>query len=73
MTLYGAVVGIVAAAGVWLAIAGWVGAAEPVRCGRSVEFNAAVLVPRLAIGVGVFVLVWFVTGWPAAACPHWRR
>jgi Flp pilus assembly protein TadB len=67
MSLYGAVVGVVAAAGVWLAVAGWFGAAEPVRRSRSVEFNAAVLAPRLAIGVCAFAVVWFVTGWPAAA------
>ncbi len=66
MSVYGAVVGIVAAAGLWLAIAGWVGSAEPVRHGRSVELNLRVLAPRLAIGLGVFAVVWFVTGWPAA-------
>ncbi len=66
MSLYGAVVGIIAAAGVWLAIAGWVGAAEPVRHRQSMELKLSVLAPRVAIGLGVFTVVWFVTGWPAA-------
>ena len=47
------------------------------RAGRSrerrVELDLSVFAPRAAVGVGVFVVVWLVTGWPTAAAVAGRR
>lgn len=63
-TLAGAIVGLIAAVGVWVAIVGWRGVAvRPPTSRRSAPENfwwrAALVLVALAVG-------WAVTGWPAA-------
>lgn len=66
VSLYGAVLAMLAAAGVWLIVAGWNG--QPVR--EQARTLPSIDVRRTArsggLAVGVFVVVWAVTGWPAA-------
>ena len=63
-TLAGAIVGLIAGAGVWLAIAGWRGVAVDERPRRSINTDG--MCWRAALVVGAFALVFAVTGWPAA-------
>lgn len=60
----GAVVGMLAAAGIWLAIVGWRGVATSDKPRRTVDtdglwWRAALVAAALAVG-------WALTGWPAA-------
>jgi tight adherence protein B len=64
-TLAGAIIGVVAAAGVWLAVAGLTGVAVRQRAVRPpVAWEQ--LWWRLALVVAAAALGWAVTGWPAA-------
>jgi Flp pilus assembly protein TadB len=62
--LAGALVGLLAAAGLWIAVAGWVGVPERQRISRSVAWDD--LWWRVAVAAGAFVAGWLLTGWPAA-------
>jgi len=62
--LVGAVVGVLAASGVWLAIVGWRGVA--VRPDARHKLNVDGLWWRLTLVVGAFVVGYAVTGWLAA-------
>lgn len=66
MSLYGAGLAMLAAAGVWLMVAGWMG--QPVRETQrplpTVDGRRVVRSGGLA--AAVFAVVWAVTGWPAA-------
>lgn len=61
--LVGAVVGLLAAAGVWLAVAGWRGVAPRPAYRRNVVEG---LWLRVALVVAGFVVGYALTGWPAA-------
>ena len=63
-TLAGAIVGLLAGTGVWLAIAGWRGVALPDRSRRSIDVEG--LWWRAALVVVAFLAAVVVTGWPAA-------
>lgn len=62
--LAGAVVGVLAAAGVWLAVAGLHGVAVSDRPRRTISTDGVWW--RAALVVGAFVVAVLVTGWPAA-------
>ena len=64
MSLYGAVVGVIAALAVWLVVIGWIGTEEPVRKPASVEIDWSMVAPRAALALGVFAATWLLTGWP---------
>lgn len=69
MALTGAVVGMLAAVGVWMALSGWRGVEvverpERVRVTRTI--STATLVRRTVIALALFVLLWALTGWPMA-------
>ena len=66
VSLYGAVLAMIAAGGVWLIVAGWVGGSESVqrRVGLSVDWRRMAI--PVALAVVVFAVVWAITGWPAA-------
>lgn len=64
----GAIVGVLAATGVWLAVVGWIGV--PVRSGprrrvRPVQVDG--LWWRAGLMAAAAVVAWIMTGWPAAA------
>ena len=63
-TLAGAIVGLLAGAGLWLAIAGWRGVAVPERPRRSI--NVEGLWWRAGLVVAAFLAGVIITGWPAA-------
>lgn len=63
-TLAGAIVGLLAGTGVWLAIAGWRGVAVPDRSRRSIDVEG--LWWRAALVLVAFLAAVVVTGWPAA-------
>jgi tight adherence protein B len=63
-TLAGAVVGVLAATGIWIAVAGIYGVTVPDRPRRTLDVNG--LWWRVALVVGALVIVFAVTGWPAA-------
>jgi len=62
-TVAGAIVGLLAAGGIWLAVAGWRGIAVTERPTRSTDIEG--LWWRTALIAGAFALGWGVTGWPA--------
>lgn len=67
MSFYGAVIALIAAAGVWLFVAGWVG--QPVREPRPrlrMDVDLARFGWSALIAVIVFGVVTAATGWPAA-------
>lgn len=66
MSLYGAVIALIAAGGVWLIVAGWVGA--PVRENPRTlpDIDLARLGWSSVMALVVFAVVWAATGWPAA-------
>lgn len=64
-TLAGALVGLLAASGIWLAIAGWRGVPESDRPRRTVSVEG--LWWRAALVFVAAVAAFVVTGWPAAA------
>ena len=63
-TVAGAVVGVLAAAGVWIVIAGFRGVAIPDRPRRTVRLDAVWW--RVALVLGGFAVAFAITGWPAA-------
>lgn len=63
-TLAGAIVGLLAGAGLWLAIAGWRGVAVPDHPRRSIDVEG--LWWRAGLVVAAFVAGVIITGWPAA-------
>ena len=63
-TLAGAVIGVLFAAGVWIAIAGWRGVEQRSAPRRSVSWDQ--LWWRGALVIGAAVAGWALTGWPAA-------
>lgn len=62
--LVGAIVGVLAGVGVWLMVAGWRGVPVTVRQRRVVRWEQ--LWWRAGLVVAAFVVVWLLTGWPAA-------
>jgi tight adherence protein B len=63
-TLAGSIVGILAATGIWIAVAGWRGVAVvPRRRGMTVSYD---LWWRACIVAAAAIAAWSVTGWPAA-------
>jgi Flp pilus assembly protein TadB len=62
--LAGAVVGLLAGGGAWLAIVGWTGVAVDDQRTPRIRFDE--LWWRLGLVVGSFLVVALVTGWPAA-------
>ncbi len=63
-TLAGAVIGVLFAAGVWIAVAGWRGVEQRSSPRRSVSWDQ--LWWRGALVIGAAVAGWVLTGWPAA-------
>lgn len=63
-TLAGAVIGMLFAAGVWIAVAGWRGVEQRSAPRRSVSWDQ--LWWRGALVLGAAVAGWVLTGWPAA-------
>lgn len=63
-TLAGAIVGLLAGVGVWLAIVGWRGVAERDTPRRAISIDG--LWWRAALVGAAFVMTFAVTGWPAA-------
>jgi len=63
-TLAGAVIGVMFAAGVWIAIAGWRGVERRSTPRRSISWDQ--LWWRGALVIGAAVAGWMLTGWPAA-------
>ena len=63
-TLVGAIVGALAASGVWIAVAGFRGVAIPDRPARAISVHG--LWWRLALVIAGFTAAYAVTGWPAA-------
>ena len=63
-TLAGAIVGLLASAGVWLAIAGWRGVAINETPRRPISTEG--LWWRTSLMGGAFVIAFAITGWPAA-------
>ncbi|MAT03626.1 MAG: pilus assembly protein TadB [Acidimicrobiaceae bacterium] len=63
-TLAGAIVGVLAASGCWIAIAGYRGVAIPDRPARAISVDG--LWWRLALVIAGFTAVYAVTRWPAA-------
>ena len=66
MSLYGAALAMLAAAGVWLVVAGWNG--QPVREHQRTlrSFDVRRVAWSGGLAVAVLLIVWAVTGWPAA-------
>jgi Flp pilus assembly protein TadB len=62
--LAGAIVGLLAAGGVWLAIVGWTGVPESARPRASIRWDDVWW--RAVLVVGSFALAVLITGWPAA-------
>ena len=62
--LAGAIVGLLAAGGVWLAIVGWTGVPESAHRRTSIRWDDAWW--RAGLVVGSFALAVLITGWPAA-------
>jgi tight adherence protein B len=62
----GAVLGMVAAAGVWVAIVGWTGVTVRDRPGRPLTLDWRQVGWRAGIVVVAFLAGWGATGWPAA-------
>lgn len=63
-TLVGAIVGTLAACGVWIAVAGFRGVTIPDRPARAISVDG--LWWRLALVIAGFTAAFAVTGWPAA-------
>lgn len=66
MSLYGAVLAIIAAGGVWLAVAGWIGGPQRERRHAAQALDGRRVAVPAAVGLVVCVAVWALTGWPAA-------
>lgn len=66
MSLYGGILAMIAAAGVWLAMAGWRGQPIRVRERTFPQVNHRQAARSGGIAVAAFVIVWAATGWPAA-------
>ena len=65
MSVYGALVGVVAATGILVAVRGWVGVPDrPV--GRLPDVDAGHLARRIGPAVLAVFAVWALSGWPAA-------
>lgn len=64
ITLFGAVVALIACGGVWLAVAGYRGVAVSDRSLPQVDWRALWL--KFGIGITTSIVVWALTGWPAA-------
>ena len=65
MSLYGALVGMIAAAGVLVAARGWVGVPDrPVR--HVPDVDAAAIATRVGPALLAGLVVWALSGWPAA-------
>jgi Flp pilus assembly protein TadB len=62
--LFGAAIALIAAGGLWLAIAGARGVAVSERELPSIDWRS--LWTKFGVGLTVFVAVWALTGWPAA-------
>jgi hypothetical protein len=62
--LAGAIVGLLAAGGLWLAIVGWAGVPESQRRPVSIRWDDVWW--RAGLVVGSFVIALLITGWPAA-------
>jgi Flp pilus assembly protein TadB len=62
--LAGAIVGLLAAGGVWLAIVGWAGVPESARPRVSIRWDDVWW--RAGFVVGSFAIAALITGWPAA-------
>lgn len=63
MPLVGAIVGMLAAAGVWLAVAGLMG--RPDRPPRTISIDTTQLWWRAGLVLAALVAGWVATGWPA--------
>ena len=64
----GAIVGILAATGVWVAVVGWIGVPERSRSRSTIrDLRSDGLWWRAALVVAGAVAGWVVTGWPAVA------
>lgn len=66
MSLYGAVIAMIAAAGAWLVVAGWIGGPERVARTEPLSIDVRRLIVPAVLGCVAFVVVWAITGWPAA-------
>ena len=66
MSLYGAVIAVIAACGVWLIVAGWRGSPDRESASRWADYDVSKLLPQAGLALVVFVAVWAATGWPAA-------
>lgn len=69
MALTGAVVGLLASVGVWIALSGWRGVEvveRPERVTVTRTVSTATLVRRTLIALALFGLLWVLTGWPMA-------
>lgn len=66
LTVTGAIVGALAAVGVWIAVAGWVGTATPMPTShRVLAVDVERLWWRVALVALAMVVGWAATGWPA--------
>lgn len=66
MSLYGAVLAMVAASGVWLIVAGWKGQPVVAQQRTLPSIDVRKFAWSAGLAVVVFGVVWAVTGWPAA-------
>jgi len=66
MSLYGALIGIVGAAGVLIAARGWVGVAERPSAAPKSDLDLSLAARRIGPALVAGLVVWWLSGWPAA-------